>query len=184
MTPRGGVLTSVAMHPSVSDAVATQPRTRFTFANPAVPPLIARLSSHDSRARARPGALYHSPGEPSRLSVFPRTARSAATILLVTSATLSKNSPEDLARDLVAPRSRDPHRVLKQGGFDEERFLALAATLRQGDATQRRNARNRVAGAVTAPKDEEPPPVLREPGSLEEQRLGATEATQRFVVLR
>ena len=78
---------------------------------------------------------------------------------------------DNLRRDLAAidPRQRAE---LLQSGFDEARFLALAATLREGDAATRRDTRNRVAGEVTAPSEAD---LLRppEPGSPEEARLSA-----------
>ncbi len=80
-------------------------------------------------------------------------------------------SSEDLRSDLatLAPARRAE---LDRLGFDEARFLALAATLREGDAATRRDTRNRVAGIVTVPTDDE---LLRapEPGSTEEARLTA-----------
>ena len=59
---------------------------------------------------------------------------------------------------------------LARAGFDESRFFALAATLREGDAKTRRDVRNRIAGEVTAPREDE---LLRAPeaGSAEDARL-------------
>ncbi len=61
---------------------------------------------------------------------------------------------------------------LSRAGFDEARFFALAATLREGDAATRRDARNRIVGEVTPPREDE---LLRAPeaGSAEEKRLAA-----------
>jgi UTP--glucose-1-phosphate uridylyltransferase len=77
----------------------------------------------------------------------------------------------DLRADLaaLAPARRVE---LEKAGFDEERFLSLAATLKDGDAATRRDARNRIVGEVTAPREDE---LLRspEPGSAEEARLAA-----------
>jgi UTP--glucose-1-phosphate uridylyltransferase len=77
----------------------------------------------------------------------------------------------DLRSDLakIDPRRRAQ---IDAAGFDEARFLSLAATLRQGDPATRRDVRNRVSGEVTAPREDE---LLRspEPGSAEESRLAA-----------
>ena len=77
----------------------------------------------------------------------------------------------DLKSDLAAlgPQRRAE---LDRCGFDEARFLSLAATLRDGDPATRRDARNRISGDVTAPAEGE---ILRaaEPGSAEEARLAA-----------
>jgi UTP--glucose-1-phosphate uridylyltransferase len=77
----------------------------------------------------------------------------------------------DLRGDLAA---LDPSRraELEKAGFDEARFLSLAATLREGDAATRRDARNRIVGTVEAPREDE---LLRAPeaGSTEEARLSA-----------
>ena len=62
---------------------------------------------------------------------------------------------------------------LDRAGFDAERLVTLAETLRAGgDAATRRNARNRVRGEVTAPTDDELR-KLPEAGSAEEARLRA-----------
>jgi UTP--glucose-1-phosphate uridylyltransferase len=61
---------------------------------------------------------------------------------------------------------------LERAGFDEARFFALAATLRDGDAATRRDTRNRVAGEVAPPRDAELL-ALPEAGSPEEARLVA-----------
>lgn len=61
---------------------------------------------------------------------------------------------------------------LAEAGFDRSRFLALAATLTDGDAAERRRARNAVKGEVTAPLPSEIaelPPA----GSPELERLRA-----------
>lgn len=60
----------------------------------------------------------------------------------------------DLRRQLssIAPQLRAR---LDAAGFDEERFLALASSLAEGDPETRRRARNCVKGAVTAPRPEE-----------------------------
>ncbi len=83
----------------------------------------------------------------------------------------SASASDDLKSDLatLAPSRRAE---LGRAGFDEARLLALAATLREGDAATRRDARNRVAGDVSIPTEEE---LLRspEPGSAEEARLTA-----------
>jgi UTP--glucose-1-phosphate uridylyltransferase len=55
-------------------------------------------------------------------------------------------------------------------GFDEARFLALAASLTEGDPEARRRARNCVKGPVTAPKAEEIV-TLPAAGSPEHTRL-------------
>jgi UTP--glucose-1-phosphate uridylyltransferase len=77
----------------------------------------------------------------------------------------------DLQSDLAAlgPQRRAE---LDRCGFDEARFLSLAATLREGDPATRRDKRNRISGDVTAPAEGE---ILRasEPGSAEEARLAA-----------
>lgn len=44
---------------------------------------------------------------------------------------------------------------LSAAGFDRERFLALAATLTEGDAATRRATRNTVKGEVSAPRPDE-----------------------------
>jgi UTP--glucose-1-phosphate uridylyltransferase len=61
---------------------------------------------------------------------------------------------------------------LSRAGFDENRFLTLAATLLEGDAATRRDARNRIAGEVSAPQEGE---LLRAPeeGTPEHARLTA-----------
>jgi UTP--glucose-1-phosphate uridylyltransferase len=70
--------------------------------------------------------------------------------------------------------SLDPALVseLAAAGFDRARFLALAATLTEGDAATRRRTRSAVKGEVTPPRPEE---LGRLPnrGSDEEARLRA-----------
>ena len=84
------------------------------------------------------------------------------------------SSPRPLRTTSGDLAALDPrHRAeLDRAGFDEARFLALAATLRDGNAATRRDVRNRIAGEVTAPAEDE---LLRspEPGSAEESRLAA-----------
>jgi UTP--glucose-1-phosphate uridylyltransferase len=76
-----------------------------------------------------------------------------------------------LQRDL-ATLPAEQRRELDRAGFDEARFFALAATLREGDAATRRDTRNRVAGEVRVPREDEllAPPAA---GSAEEARLTA-----------
>ena len=85
--------------------------------------------------------------------------------------TAPPTSSADLRSDLA---TLEPARraELDRAGFDEARFLSLAATLREGDAATRRDARNRILGEVTAPREDE---LLRAPeaGSAEEARLAA-----------
>lgn len=59
--------------------------------------------------------------------------------------------PTDLAEDLAR---LDPEALqsLDNAGFDRNRFLALAATLREGDAAARRKTRNAVKGRVEPPR--------------------------------
>ena len=57
-------------------------------------------------------------------------------------------------------------------GFEPEQFLALVATLHDGDAATRRRTRNCVKGEVTAPRPGEVA-KLPEPGSPEAERLRA-----------
>lgn len=68
-------------------------------------------------------------------------------------------------------------RELSAAGFDRPRFLALAASLRDGDAATRRRERNAVKGAVEAPRPGEiaPLPSARtgELANTERQRLAA-----------
>jgi UTP--glucose-1-phosphate uridylyltransferase len=61
---------------------------------------------------------------------------------------------------------------LTRAGFDEPRFLRLAATLLEGDAATRRDARNRITGDVRVPAE---PELLRAPerGTPEHARLTA-----------
>jgi UTP--glucose-1-phosphate uridylyltransferase len=77
----------------------------------------------------------------------------------------------DLQRQLV---SLDPElrKRLDRAGFDEKRFLALAATLTEGDPETRRRARNCVKGVVTAPSPDE---IMSMPtaGTAEHDRLRA-----------
>jgi UTP--glucose-1-phosphate uridylyltransferase len=67
---------------------------------------------------------------------------------------------------------QDLRKRLNGAGFDQEHFLALAATLREGDAATRRRTRNTVKGEVLAPK---PGEVARLPaaGTPEHERLRA-----------
>lgn len=51
----------------------------------------------------------------------------------------------------LASLDPDLRRRLDGAGFDDERFLALAAALSEGDAESRRRLRNRVRGEVRAP---------------------------------
>lgn len=73
--------------------------------------------------------------------------------------------------------SLDPALVrrLASGGFDRARFLALAATLTEGDAALRRRLRNTVKGEVTAPRPGEIA-ALPDAGSPERERLRAVGA--------
>jgi UTP--glucose-1-phosphate uridylyltransferase len=75
--------------------------------------------------------------------------------------------PAQLASVSPALRSR-----LEQAGFDEARFLSLAATLTEGDPTTRRERRNTVKGTVTPPA---PGDVVKLPpaGSADHDRLRA-----------
>ncbi|MBX3186043.1 MAG: UTP--glucose-1-phosphate uridylyltransferase [Labilithrix sp.] len=77
----------------------------------------------------------------------------------------------DLARALA---SLDPElaRRLAQAGFDEARFLDLAATLNEGDAEARRRTRNIVKGKVEAPRPGEIEALPPE-GSPEREALKA-----------
>lgn len=59
---------------------------------------------------------------------------------------------------------------LASGGFEPDHFLALAATLHEGDAATRRRTRNCVKGEVTAPRPDEIA-KLPEAGSPEHERL-------------
>jgi len=59
---------------------------------------------------------------------------------------------------------------LDRAGFDESRFLALAATLTEGDAATRRRERNSVKGEVYAPRPGEVTP-LPASGTAEHDRL-------------
>ena len=59
---------------------------------------------------------------------------------------------------------------LANAGFDPEHFIALAATLREGDAVTRRRTRNCVKGNVLAPKPSEIAKVPAE-GTPERERL-------------
>ncbi|MBS2011468.1 MAG: UTP--glucose-1-phosphate uridylyltransferase [Deltaproteobacteria bacterium] len=61
---------------------------------------------------------------------------------------------------------------LEAAGFDKARFVALAETLREGDAATRRRTRNCVKGAVEAPKPGEIGKLPPE-GSAEEAALRA-----------
>lgn len=70
---------------------------------------------------------------------------------------------KDLASLDPALRAR-----LVAAGFDHERFLALAATLTEGDPETRRRTRNTVKGVVEAPR---PGEVVRDMGDV--ARLGA-----------
>jgi UTP--glucose-1-phosphate uridylyltransferase len=85
--------------------------------------------------------------------------------------TYTNDASAELRRELD---SLDPalRKRLDRAGFDAERLIALAATLREGDAAARRDARNRVSGDVVAPKPEELR-ITPEPGSAEEARLRA-----------
>ncbi|HEY2514380.1 MAG TPA: UTP--glucose-1-phosphate uridylyltransferase [Polyangiaceae bacterium] len=76
-----------------------------------------------------------------------------------------------LLQDLAALPA-EQRAELERAGFDPSRFVALAKTLRHGDAATRRDTRNRVAGEVSAPADHE---LLRLPpeGSAEEARLAS-----------
>ncbi len=69
----------------------------------------------------------------------------------------------------VAP---DLERRLIEAGFDRDRFLALAATLTEGEPAVRRRTRNTVKGVVEAPRAGEIGKLPRE-GSEDEQRLRA-----------
>jgi UTP--glucose-1-phosphate uridylyltransferase len=77
----------------------------------------------------------------------------------------------DLERQLAA---LDPalEARLSSAGFDKARFLALAATLTDGDAATRRRLRNTVKGAVTAPIPEEIA-TIPSVGSAEYERVRA-----------
>ncbi|HVH41466.1 MAG TPA: hypothetical protein VM925_03955, partial [Labilithrix sp.] len=66
----------------------------------------------------------------------------------------------------------DLARRLAAAGFDRDRFLALAATLTEGDADARRRLRNTVKGEVTAPRPGEIA-TLPPSGSPELERLRA-----------
>jgi UTP--glucose-1-phosphate uridylyltransferase len=81
-------------------------------------------------------------------------------------------NPADLLRSELASLPASLKSTLDHAGFDEARFLALAATLREGDAATRRDTRNRIAGDVRVPDDHEllAPPAA---GSAEEARLAA-----------
>ncbi|MDB5220420.1 MAG: hypothetical protein JWO86_8347 [Myxococcaceae bacterium] len=72
----------------------------------------------------------------------------------------------------VALSTLDPElrKRLANDGFEPEPFLALAATLHEGDAATRRRTRNTVKGEVTAPQPGEVA-KLPEPGSPEAERL-------------
>ncbi len=59
-----------------------------------------------------------------------------------------------LSSDLLA-LDQETKASLEKGGFDREKFLELAATLKDGDAATRRATRNTVRGRVEAPKPEE-----------------------------
>jgi UTP--glucose-1-phosphate uridylyltransferase len=74
----------------------------------------------------------------------------------------------------VALSTLDPELRLRLAGdgFEPEPFLALAATLHEGDAATRRRTRNCVKGEVTAPKPGEVA-KLPEAGTPEAERLGA-----------
>jgi UTP--glucose-1-phosphate uridylyltransferase len=61
---------------------------------------------------------------------------------------------------------------LAAAGFDRERFLALAATLTEGDAATRRRTRNTVKGSVSPPAPGEVAKLPAE-GSPERERLRA-----------
>jgi UTP--glucose-1-phosphate uridylyltransferase len=61
---------------------------------------------------------------------------------------------------------------LAAAGFDRDRFLALAATLTEGDAATRRRTRNTVKGAVSAPGPGEIAKLAAE-GTPERERLRA-----------
>jgi UTP--glucose-1-phosphate uridylyltransferase len=64
---------------------------------------------------------------------------------------------------------------LDRAGFDEKRFVALAATLTEGEPESRRRARNSVKGEVTPPAPDE---ILAMPatGTAEHERLCAVGA--------
>jgi len=72
----------------------------------------------------------------------------------------------------VALSTLDPElrKRLASGAFEPEHFLALAATLHEGDAATRRRTRNCVKGEVTAPRPDEIA-KLPEAGSPEHERL-------------
>ena len=74
----------------------------------------------------------------------------------------------------VALSTLDPElrERLAGDGFEPEPFLALAATLHDGDAATRRRTRNCVKGEVTAPRPGEVA-KLPEAGSPDEERLRA-----------
>jgi UTP--glucose-1-phosphate uridylyltransferase len=66
--------------------------------------------------------------------------------------------------------SPDLRKRLNGAGFDQEHFLALAATLNEGDAAIRRRTRNTIAGKVEAPKPGEIGTLPAE-GTPEHERL-------------
>jgi len=67
---------------------------------------------------------------------------------------------------------QDLRKRLNGAGFDQEHFLALAATLREGDAATRRRTRNTVKGKVEAPRPGEVATLPAE-GTPEHERLRA-----------
>lgn len=76
---------------------------------------------------------------------------------------------DPLAQALSALGS-DLRKRLNGAGFDQEHFLALAATLREGDAAIRRRTRNTVTGEVEAPRPGEVA-LLPAEGTPEHERL-------------
>lgn len=81
-----------------------------------------------------------------------------------------------LEKDLA---SLDPALVkrLERAGFDRDRFLALAATLTEGDPATRRRTRNTVKGKVEAPPPGEIAPLAK--GDEERLRAVGLEAMKR-----
>ncbi len=78
---------------------------------------------------------------------------------------------DSLANALAALDS-DLRKRLNGAGFVQEHFLALAATLREGDAATRRRTRNTVKGKVEAPRPGEIATLPAE-GTPEHERLKA-----------
>ena len=76
----------------------------------------------------------------------------------------------DALAKALSSLGHDLRKRLNGAGFDQEHFLALAATLREGDAATRRRTRNTVKGKVEAPKPGEIATLPAE-GTPEHDRL-------------